>query len=95
MSTGFASAGFDAIGYAPGSFEAVDRAIEARADQAFAFLERLVAADSTVGNESPAQEIVAAELDRLGFDGLPAAHPARHRRGGAWRRGPGVLRRAL
>jgi acetylornithine deacetylase len=67
VSTGFASAGFDAIGYAPGSFEAVDRAVEARAGQAFAFLERLVAADSTVGNESAAQEIVAAELDRLGF----------------------------
>jgi len=67
LSTGFASADFDAIGYAPGSFESVDRAIEARADQAFAFLERLVAADSTVGNEAGAQEIVAAELGRLGF----------------------------
>ncbi|HEU5419064.1 MAG TPA: M20/M25/M40 family metallo-hydrolase [Streptosporangiaceae bacterium] len=67
MSTGFASADFEAIGYAPGSFEAVDRAIEARAEQSFTFLERLVAADSTVGNESAAQEIVAGELDRLGF----------------------------
>jgi acetylornithine deacetylase len=67
LSAGFASADFDAIGYAPGSFEAVDRAIAARADAAFAFLERLVAAPSTVGHEAGAQDIVAAELDRLGF----------------------------
>jgi acetylornithine deacetylase len=73
VSTGFASASFDAAGhagypgYASGSFEAVDAAIEAGADAAFEFLERLVREPSTVGHEAGAQEIVAAELDRLGF----------------------------
>jgi acetylornithine deacetylase len=47
---------------------AVDAAVEAEAGAAFAFLERLVAAPSTVGNERGAQEIVAAEMARLGFD---------------------------
>jgi acetylornithine deacetylase len=76
VSTGFASADFNAVGYASGSFEAVDRAIDARAQAAFSFLERLVAAPSTVGQEAQAQDIVAAELSRLGFDvstiGVPA-----------------------
>jgi acetylornithine deacetylase len=67
VSTGFASADPGAARYAPGSFEAVDQAIEDGAGTAFAFLERLVAAPSTVGQEAPAQEIVAAELTRLGF----------------------------
>jgi acetylornithine deacetylase len=67
VSTGFASADPGAARYAPGSFEAVDQAVEAGADGAFAFLERLVAAPSTVGREAAAQEIVAAELARLGF----------------------------
>jgi len=66
--TGFASADFEAVGYASGSFEAVDHAIETGADAAFSFLERLVAAPSTVGQEARAQEIVADELARLGFD---------------------------
>src|SRR5690242_8543058 len=63
--------------------DAVDRAIEAEADSAFAFLERLVRAPSTVGNEAGAQDVVAGELDRLGFavSQVPvpertAAHPA-------------------
>jgi len=47
---------------------AVDSAVEAEAAAAFAFLERLVAAPSTVGAERGAQEIVAAELARLGFE---------------------------
>ncbi len=47
--------------------EALDAAVRGRAEDAFAFLERLVAAPSTVGNEAPAQAVVAAELDRLGF----------------------------
>jgi acetylornithine deacetylase len=64
---GFASADSDPVGYAPGSFEAVDEAIAARAQDAFGFLERLVAAPSTVGQEAEAQEIVAAELERIGF----------------------------
>ena len=45
----------------------VDAAIEAAAEAAFAFLERLVAEPSTVGAERGAQEVVAAELARLGF----------------------------
>ena len=67
MATGFASADPDAARYAPGSFEAVDQAIEAGASAAFGFLEKLVAAPSVVGHEAQAQEIVAAELARLGF----------------------------
>ena len=46
----------------------VDAAVEAEAAAAFAFLECLVAARSTVGAERGAQEIVAAELARLGFE---------------------------
>jgi len=47
---------------------AVDAAISDDAGAAFEFLERLVASPSTVGRELPAQQIVAAELDRLGFE---------------------------
>ncbi len=47
--------------------DAVDRAIDADAERAFAFLERLVAEPSTVGTEAPAQAVVAEELERLGF----------------------------
>ena len=75
MSTGFASAYPDAARYAPGSFEAVDRAIAAGASAAFSFLEQLVAAPSTVGREAQAQEIVAAELARLGFGVSQVAIP--------------------
>jgi acetylornithine deacetylase len=50
------------------SWDAVDAAIDDGAEAAFSFLERLVAAPSTVGHEQAAQEIVAAELDRLGFE---------------------------
>jgi len=67
MPTGFASADPGAARYAPGSFEAVDQAVEAGASAAFSFLEKLVAAPSVVGHEAQAQEIVAAELGRLGF----------------------------
>src|SRR5436305_1618694 len=35
---------------------------------AFAFLERLVAAPTTLGNERAGQLVVAEELERLGFD---------------------------
>jgi acetylornithine deacetylase len=45
----------------------LDDSIEAGAEEAFDLLERLVAAPSVVGQETAAQEIVAAELDRLGF----------------------------
>jgi acetylornithine deacetylase len=48
--------------------EAIDSAIDRCVDDAFAFLERLVSAPSTVGRESEAQAVVAEELDRLGFD---------------------------
>ena len=47
--------------------DAVDRAIEAEADSAFAFLERLVRAPSMMGDEAEAQAVVAGELARLGF----------------------------
>lgn len=70
----------------PGSvsgFEAVDDAIAAGAQDAFSFLERLVSARSTVGDEAQAQDVVAGELARLGFavSEVPvppgtAAHPA-------------------
>jgi acetylornithine deacetylase len=47
--------------------DALDAAVRERAEDAFAFLERLVVAPSTVGNEATAQAVVAEELDRLGF----------------------------
>jgi acetylornithine deacetylase len=46
---------------------AIDGAIDASAERAFAFLERLVSAPSTVFREEAAQAIVAEELERLGF----------------------------
>jgi acetylornithine deacetylase len=61
---------------APADFEAVDRAISAGAERAFAFLERLVAAPSTVGAEAGAQQVVADELGRLGFTVTPVPVPA-------------------
>ena len=48
-------------------WESVDAAVAAGAETAFAFLERLVAEPSTVGREHGAQELVAGELDALGF----------------------------
>ncbi len=52
----------------PAAWADVDAAIAAEADAAVEFLGRLVAAESTVGREAAAQEIVAAELARLGFE---------------------------
>ena len=46
---------------------ALDRAVGDLAGDAFAFLERLVAAPSTAGREMAAQQVVRDELDRLGF----------------------------
>ena len=43
------------MGSVPSGFEAVDDAIRAGADGAFSFLERLIGARSTVGEEAPAQ----------------------------------------
>jgi len=51
-----------------GLWTAVDAAIADGAETAFSFLERLVAAPSVVGHEQEAQDIVAAELARLGFE---------------------------
>jgi len=48
-------------------WESVDAAIDARAERAFCFLERLVAEPSTVGQERGAQELVANELAILRF----------------------------
>jgi acetylornithine deacetylase len=46
----------------------LDEAIVRSSERSFAFLERLVAARSTVGDEGPAQDLVAEELERIGFD---------------------------
>jgi acetylornithine deacetylase len=46
----------------------LDEAIVRSSERSFAFLERLVAARSTVGDEGAAQDLVAEELERLGFD---------------------------
>jgi acetylornithine deacetylase len=65
----------------PSAFEAVDDAIWAGAEGAFSFLGRLIGAPSTVGQEAPAQRIVADELARLGFEvvtvPVPPDTPAR------------------
>jgi acetylornithine deacetylase len=50
-------------------------AVTARASDAFSFLERLVAAPSTIGNESGAQALVAEELARLGLAVTACAIP--------------------
>ena len=47
--------------------ERIDAEIDALAEGAFAFLERLVAEPSVVGEEAGAQAVVEAELARLGF----------------------------
>lgn len=46
---------------------AVDRAVEAHAESSFAFLERLIAQPSTVGQEQGALEVFASELAGMGF----------------------------
>jgi acetylornithine deacetylase len=46
---------------------ALDRAVDEHAESAFTFLERLVREASVLGNEAGAQDVVAAELARLGF----------------------------
>jgi acetylornithine deacetylase len=51
----------------PAAANALDQAIGDLAGDAFAFLERLVAAPSTAGREMAAQQVVRDELDRLGF----------------------------
>ena len=55
------------------AFAALDDAVERNAEGAFALLEDLVAADSTVGREQAALEVLAGELHRLGLqvDRLP------------------------
>ncbi len=53
---------------AEGHFQRFDECVADLADDAFTFLERLVAAPSTVGQEQLAQEIVADELASLGFE---------------------------
>jgi acetylornithine deacetylase len=58
------------------AWTAVDAAISDGAEAAFGFLERLVASPSTVGRELAAQQIVAAELDRLGFGVTELSIPA-------------------
>lgn len=48
--------------------ETLDDAVTACADGAVRFLERLVAAASSVGCKQEGQELVASELERLGFE---------------------------
>ncbi len=55
----------------PAAQRALDAAIGGLAEDAFAFLERLVAAPSTVGAEAAAQQVVLAKLARLGFQASP------------------------
>jgi acetylornithine deacetylase len=62
------SAACSPAGWSPAAWSEVDSAIAAEAASAHEFLGRLVAADSTVGREAAAQEIVAAELTARGFD---------------------------
>src|SRR5437764_4632096 len=50
------------------NWAAVDTAIDAHRAEAIGFLEALVREPSTVGNEARAQQVVAAELARLGFN---------------------------
>ena len=57
----------DPVPLDPAMARALDRAIDDRAEDAFGFLERLVAAPSPVGLEMGAQQVVRDELDRLGF----------------------------
>lgn len=56
-----------AQGMPAGISERIDAKVDAHAEAAFEFLERLIAAPSTVGQEQSALEIVAAELHGLGF----------------------------
>ena len=51
----------------PSLLNALDRSIDGLAEESFGFLQRLIAAPSTVGQEAAAQRVVQAELDRLGF----------------------------
>lgn len=48
-------------------FEQLDEAILANRERSFAFLERLVAASSTVGNEGAALDTFAEQMTELGF----------------------------
>lgn len=59
-----------------GEWGQLDAAIEDEAETAFSFLQRLIAAPSTVGSEQGAQQVVAAELARLGFDVTELEVPA-------------------
>lgn len=49
------------------SFERVDEAVLGARERSFAFLEKLVAASSTVGEEGAALDIFAAQMKELGF----------------------------
>src|ERR1017187_7283883 len=59
-----------------GEWAPLDAAIEDEAETAFSFLQRLIAAPSTVGSEQGAQQVVAAELARLGCDVTELEVPA-------------------
>jgi acetylornithine deacetylase len=57
------------------SGEALDSAVEVMAEDAFGFLERLVAAQSTIGHEAAACDVLGAELKASGFDVEPLPIP--------------------
>ena len=66
-------------------FEALDRAVDAQAEAAFAFLEALVSAPSVVGAEQATLEVFAGEAEVLGFqvERLPFENgPVAHGRAG-------------
>ena len=56
-----------AAGTAPDRMARIDARVEAHTEEAFAFLERLIAAPSTVGREQGALEVFADEIADLGF----------------------------
>ena len=58
---------FKAMSIDPRLADRINSAVDAHAEDAFSFLERLVAAPSTVGNEAKAQSLVGDELNRLGL----------------------------
>ena len=84
---------------ASGRFELFDRAVGELAEGAVAFLERLLAAPSTLGSEELAQEVVADELARLRCvpprgarddhrrSGRRTSDPLHLERDGSWMRG--------
>ena len=78
------------MGSVPSGFEAVNDAIRAGAEGAFSFLERLIGARSTVGEEAPAQR-----SSRTSWPGSGSRSPrCRYRPATAAQPGAGVAQAA-